>query len=677
MTTVVAERMTYLPALDGLRAVAVTLVVAYHLDVEMARGGFLGVDLFFVISGFLITTLLLREHDSTGRIGLGVFWTRRFRRLVPPLVVMTAATVAASRLYALPEQWSSIRWDAAAAVGYLANWRFILDQQSYFETLLGPSPLRHTWSLAVEEQWYVLWPAVVLGLMLMSRSSTWRRWVPLGAIAAGTVASAVLMAALYDPVDPTRVYFGTDTRAQQLLVGAGLAWLSSRHGLPTAARRSRTRTAIVVVAFVAFALIAATTSDTSPWLYHGGFVAVSLLCAVIVWAVADTDGPMTWLGARPLVWIGTRSYAIYLWHWPVIVFVGAPMGLDLPRPALATLQVALSLLLAELSFRIVERPIRRSTVRPSFLLGGWTAISAATALVAVLVLVTPEGRSLDAVAVVRPSTTTTSPTTITAVPTTDPAGGSVPAPSVESTVPPEPTTVLLLGDSTALSLAERRTLDPGPDWNLQAFARLGCSISGGNPLDAGSDVGIIQGEMCDVWRTEWADAVAQVDPDVTVLMVGAWEVLDHLIDGVAVRFPDQAWFDVVTAGVRESIQIAGANGNLVAVLAVPCMRQAPDTILQTLARNDPDRVAAFNDVLLQEASRHPNVHVIELDELLCPQGTYLEEVDGSPVRYDGVHVTTEGSNFVWTWLLDELSALQRATSSDGRTPTSSSPVPPP
>ncbi len=671
------ERIAYLPALDGLRAVAVTLVVAYHLDVEWARGGFLGVDLFFVISGFLITTLLLREHDSTGRIALGAFWTRRFRRLVPPLVVMTAATVAASRLYALPEQWSSIRWDAAAAVGYVANWRFVLDEQSYFETLLGPSPLRHTWSLAVEEQWYVLWPAVVLGLMLISRSSTWRRWIPLGAIVVGAIASAALMAALYDPADPTRVYFGTDTRAQQLLVGAGLAWLSSRHQLPTAGERSRTRTATVIVAVVAFAFIAATTSDESAWLYHGGFVAVSLLCAVIVWAVADTDGPMAWLGARPLVWIGTRSYAIYLWHWPVIVFVGAPMGLDLPRPTLAALQVTLSVLLAELSFRLVERPIRQSTARPSVLLGGWTAISAATALVAVLVLVTPEGRSLDAVAIVRPSTTTTSPTTSTAAPTTSPAGGSAPTSSVESTVPAGPTTVLLLGDSTALSLAERRTLDPGPDWNVQAFARLGCSISAGDPLDVGSDVGVVQGEGCSLWRTEWADAVDQVEPDVTVLMVGAWEVLDRLIDGVEVRFPDPAWFDVVSAGVRESIEIAGANGNLVTLLAVPCMRQTPDAVLQTLARTDPERVSAFNEILRREAARSPTVQVLDLDELLCPQGVYLEEVDGAPVRYDGVHVSTEGSNLVWRWLLDELSALDQATASNGPTPTSSSTVPPP
>jgi peptidoglycan/LPS O-acetylase OafA/YrhL len=588
---------------------------------------------------------------------------------------MTAATVAATRLYALPEQWSSIRWDAAAAVGYVANWRFIIDEQSYFESLLGPSPLRHTWSLAVEEQWYLLWPAVVLGLLLIARRRSWGRFVPVTAIIVGIVSSSVLMAVLYDPADPTRVYFGTDTRAQQLLVGAALAWLLSQHRLPTAARSSRARSATVVVAFVAFVIVAATTSDESTWLYHGGFVAISLLCAVIVWAVADNDGPLNWLGVRPLVWLGTRSYAIYLWHWPVIVFVGAPMGLDLPRPALATLQVALTLVLAELSFRAVERPIRRSSRRPALLVGGWTAISVATAVAAALVLVAPAGRSLQAVDVVRPNSTEP-PTLAPSTTSTPSAGAPTPTQSVPPTVPVRPSTVLLLGDSTALSLAERRTLDPGPEWNIQAFARLGCSISAGNPLDVGSDVGIIQGENCTVWRTEWADAFAQVEPDVTVLMVGAWEVLDRLIDGVPIRFPDPAWFDVVRTGVREAIAIAGANETHVVLLAVPCMRQAPDTILSTIARNDPARVSAFNDLLREEAARSPNVDVIDLNDRLCPEGSYLEEVDGAPLRYDGVHVTTEGANYVWTWLLDELSALQRASSPGGRTPTTSSPVTP-
>ncbi len=661
-----SERLAYLPALDGLRAIAVTLVVAYHLDVGWARGGFLGVDLFFVISGFLITTLLIQEHDSTGRIGLGSFWTRRFRRLVPPLVVMTAATVAATRLYGLPEQWTSIRWDAAAAVGYLANWRFVLADQSYFETLLGPSPLRHTWSLAVEEQWYIVWPAVVLLLLVVTRRSTRARWAPIAVIAGGAAASAVLMAALYDPADPTRVYFGTDTRAQQLLVGAGLAWLLARFPEHATAPRTRVRVGAVMVAFVAFVLIAASTPDESAWLYHGGFLAVSLLCAVIVWAVADRDGPLRWLGAPALVWVGIRSYGIYLWHWPVIVFVGPPMGIDLPRPALVTLQVALSLALAELSFRFIERPVRASTRRPSVLLGGWTAISVVTALVAVLILVPPEGRSLISSDVVRPSATTVTTTTLLASPPDADEVSAADEPQAASIVtePVEPTTVLVLGDSTALTLAENRTADLGPEWNIQAFARIGCSISGGIPLDAGSDVGIIQGEECSRWRQEWTDAFVQVEPDITVVMVGAWEVLDHFIDGVSIRFPDPAWFDIVGSAVRDAIAIAGADGTDVALLAVPCMRQAPDTVLQTLGRNDLDRVAALNSIFRHEAAVNPNVHFVDLQERLCPDGTFLEQVDDAPVRFDGVHLTPEGSNYVWTWLVDELTALQQPPAPD-------------
>jgi peptidoglycan/LPS O-acetylase OafA/YrhL len=666
------ERLAYLPALDGLRALAVTLVVAYHLDVGWARGGFLGVDLFFVISGFLITTLLIQEHDSTGRIALGSFWSRRFRRLVPPLVVMTAATVAATRLYGIPEQWTSIRWDAAAAVGYVANWRFVFAEQSYFETLLGPSPLRHTWSLAVEEQWYVLWPLVVLGLALIATRSTWGRWVPMVSIAGGTAVSAVLMAALYDPADPTRVYFGTDTRAQQLLVGAALAWLLSRHRFPTAALPGRLRSATVMVAFGAFVLIAATTPDEAPWLYHGGFFAVSLLCAVIVWAVADRDGPLPWLGAAPLVWMGTRSYGIYLWHWPVIVFVGPPIGVELAGSALAALQVALSIALAELSFRIVERPTRASTLRPTFLVGGWTAISVVTALVAALILVPPEGRSLVAGDVVRPSTTTTPPPS--PPPSPEPsipgADGSVAPPIVAEPVTPEPTTVLVLGDSTALTLVENRTVDLGPEWNIQAFARIGCSISDGNPLDVDSDFAIIQGEECARWRSEWTDAFVQVEPDISVVMVGAWEVLDHLVDGIEIEFPDAAWFDVVGAGVRDAVEIAGGEETPVALLTVPCMQQGPDSVLPTLARNDPARISAFNSILQEEAAAHPNVHVVDLEDLLCPEGTYLDDVDGAQVRYDGVHLTPEGADFVWMWLVDELGSLEEASST---VPTVSSP----
>ena len=349
------ERLGYLPALDGLRAVAVTLVVAYHLDFGWARGGFLGVDLFFVISGFLITTLLIREHDSAGRIALGSFWTRRFRRLVPPLVIMTAATVAATRLYGLPEQWSSIRWDAAAAVGYLANWRFVFAEQSYFETLLGPSPLRHTWSLAVEEQWYVLWPAVVVGLLFIAETVE----ATAGCHRVDHRRRRSVGRADGRALRPGRSAHGctsAPTRAPSSSSSAP-AWPGCLPARLPERRRARSAHALrrSWSPSLRSSSIAATTSDESAWLYHGGFVAVSLLCAVIVWAVADTDGPLPWLGARPLAWMGTRSYGIYLWHWPVIVFVGTPMGLELPRWWLAALQVALAVALAELSFRVIER----------------------------------------------------------------------------------------------------------------------------------------------------------------------------------------------------------------------------------------------------------------------------------------------------------------------------------
>ena len=655
-------RLSYLPALDGLRAVAVTLVVAYHLEFEWARGGFLGVDLFFVISGFLITTLLIQERDSTGGIGLASFWTRRFRRLVPPLVVMAAATVAATRLYGLPEQWDSIRWDAAAALGYVANWRFVLADQSYFESLLGPSPLRHTWSLAVEEQWYLVWPVAVA--VLLALAARGKRWIPLAAIGAATVASATMMILRYDPVDPTRVYFGTDTRAQQLLVGAGLAWLMARHRWAAPAPHRRLVGALVMGAFVAFLAIAMTTSDEAPWLYHGGFLSISLLAAALVWAVSTPGraGPLGWLGSPSLVWLGTRSYAVYLWHWPVILFVGAPMGIELSGLPLATLQVAVTLGLAELSFRLVERPVRLSAWRPTVMIGGWTAVSAVTVVVAALVLVTPEDRALNADGVVTPDLTTSTTTTLPqgaareAAPGA-PRAGSEPASSTTTptTVAPPPT-ALVLGDSTALKVIDDIDTSVERSWNILGYATVGCTHADSTPIDVGVDFGTIQDERCTEWRSEWTRWKDYVQPDVSVVMIGAWEVLDHLVDDRRISFPDPAWYDVVRAAISDALDVAGAGGTPVAAIALPCMRQDASAAVPAMARNDPARVAAFNDILVEVAASKPDVHVLDLPSLLCPDGVFLEEIDGEPARYDGVHVGPAGARAVLNWLADQLDA---------------------
>lgn len=666
-------RLSYLPALDGLRAIAVTAVLLYHLDIGWARGGFLGVDLFFVISGFLITTLLLREHDSTGRIGLGAFWIRRFRRLVPPLVVVVAATVLATRLWGVPEQWASVRLDAVAALAYVANWRFVLADQSYFDTLLGPSPLLHTWSLAVEEQWYILWPVVMIGLVALAHRRSARAAV--AAVAGAAVASAVWMAVLYEPADASRVYFGTDTRAQQLLIGAALAWIVQLRP-ERVELGSRTRGAWTVVAgLVAFAVVASSAGDEASWLYRGGFFAISILCALLVLGTATTSpaAPLRWLTWPPLLWIGVRSYGIYLWHWPVILFVGEPMGLELARVPLMVVQVSVTLVLTELSLRLIERPARTTSWRPGLVVATWSAV-AALAVVASLVVLVPGQAEFSTAAVFRPAliasvgdedgssepsrwrssddqpATTTSTSPDDAV---DGATGDAPARApVDSRAD-----VLILGDSTAAALWDR--MDPAwaDDWHVQLMARLGCGIFDGVTLDADSDRPNSHPAECGGWRDEWRWSMYAVDPDVTLVMVGAWEVLDQRVDGVDYRFPSAEWNTLVRKQFTDAISIAASTERPVVVMSLPCMEPSGDD--DTTARTDPARVAAVNEIIAEIAARRPLVSVADLGSMLCPDGEPIGEIDGERVRYDGVHVSAVGSDLVWGWLFPQFEALLR------------------
>ncbi|MGD0765697.1 MAG: acyltransferase, partial [Dehalococcoidia bacterium] len=221
-------RFSYRPGLDGIRALAVAAVLAYHADFPWARGGFLGVDAFFVLSGYLITTILLTEWNARGGIGLLAFWTRRARRLLPALYLMLIGVAIYAVFMASPLELDKIRGDALATIAYVANWRPIFTGASYFDRFSIPSPLNHTWSLAIEEQYYLIWPLLLLFLLRV------RRLTPNALLAvtlAMAAASAILMGALFQPGhDPSLVYYGTDTRAQSLLVGAALAMLLLRTG---------------------------------------------------------------------------------------------------------------------------------------------------------------------------------------------------------------------------------------------------------------------------------------------------------------------------------------------------------------------------------------------------------------------------------------------------------------
>jgi peptidoglycan/LPS O-acetylase OafA/YrhL len=352
----------YMPGLDGLRAIAVLGVILYHLNFSWAEGGLLGVGVFFTLSGYLITDILLNQVDKGG-IKLTSFWLARARRLLPGLFVMLIAVMAWVTLIG-PHQPPDFRTAALTAAGYFNNWWLIFHDVSYFARFAPPAPLNHLWSLSVEEQFYIAWPfLLMLGLHFVpdvKHATGVRPRLALVALAAA-LCSGILMAILYSPsLDPSRVYYGTDTRALELLVGAALAmvWPSRRLHARIAPQAQRTIEAAGVVGLVTIGLMFWRADEFSPFLYRGGFALLALASVLAVAALAHPAsrlGPI--VGCRPMRWIGERSYGIYLWTLPIIVLTTpeGTQGADLLR---AVLQVAAIMSVAELSWRYVENPIR-------------------------------------------------------------------------------------------------------------------------------------------------------------------------------------------------------------------------------------------------------------------------------------------------------------------------------
>jgi peptidoglycan/LPS O-acetylase OafA/YrhL len=354
-----------MPGLDGLRAIAVLAVIAYHLDLGWAPGGLLGVGVFFTLSGYLITDLLLGTRAVSGSLKLGEFWIRRARRLLPAVFLMIAVVVAWVILLE-PAFLPGLRSDVLAATFYVSNWWNIVREASYFARFGPPPPLEHLWSLAVEEQFYLIWPWLVWIVLRFTRKSPTLAGMSLTGMAlALSATSAIAMWVLYEPgVDPTRVYEGTDTRAFGLLLGAALAvvWPSRRLSTDLATRWRVLLDGVGVAGLVVIALLIWRTSEYSPFLYHGGIVLLTIGTVATVAALAH---PATLLGVAvgwaPLRWIGVRSYGIYLWHWPIIVLT-APSLDQRPTFTLQVLQVAATIAVAALSWRFFEEPIRRGAL---------------------------------------------------------------------------------------------------------------------------------------------------------------------------------------------------------------------------------------------------------------------------------------------------------------------------
>lgn len=358
--------MGYLPGLDGIRALAVLGVMLYHADLPWMPGGFLGVDVFFVLSGFLITSLILEEFDRRGKIDFKTFYIRRARRLLPALLLMLAVVgVAAAFFYR--DAAPAFRTDAIASLFYVNNWWYIAADQSYFEFIGRPPLLKHLWSLSIEEQFYLIWPAITLVALKFGK----RRAVLITALV-GAIASTIWMAVLSvsngfpELADPSRAYFGTDSHIMGLLIGAALATVWRPGRLPTklVPGAKILLTAIGVASLLAVIWVFWQVGEFSGFLYRGGFLLFAVLVAVLVAMASHPGSPFgAMLGTQPWRYIGQRSYGLYLWHWPIFMVTRPDLDIGLDGLPLLILRFGLTFGVAELSYRYVEMPIRRGAIK--------------------------------------------------------------------------------------------------------------------------------------------------------------------------------------------------------------------------------------------------------------------------------------------------------------------------
>ncbi|WP_229481627.1 acyltransferase family protein [Mycolicibacterium mageritense] len=643
-----------IPALDGIRAIAVLLVLAGHAGVPGMAGGFIGVDVFFVLSGFLITSLLLDEFSRTDRIDLKSFWVRRARRLLPAMIVMTLAVVAARDLFP-PEAVASLRDDAVAAFFWIANWVFVAQQTDYFTQGATPSPLQHTWSLGVEEQYYLLWPLLLVGAILLMRRRSVRavRMTVFAIATVGVVASAAEAILMVNPESLNRVYFGTDTRAQALLVGAAAAALLVRDwsALTVSGTLIRTRwrrwIAWVLPVFGIGVLAVAThfaTGDARDF-RHGLLIVVAVGAVLLVAPVAlDQDGYVARaLAWRPLVALGAISYGVYLWHWPIFLILnGERTGLT--GWSLMALRFGVTIAVSALSWWAIEQPVRRwrPTHVPMLRLAAATVATAAVVTTAVIPV---GGRPAQPPGPDVMSTALTGVDVGAEVPV---AVGSPPARRAPGTQ-----TVAVFGDSVAWTLM--RYLPKTPGFSFSDYTTIGCGITRGGPYRSAGET-LNQKPECDTWPERWTQRIKHDRPDTVLLMIGRWEIVDRMHDGNWTHIGDDAYDTYLQGELQRALDILSSTGAKVVVTTAPYNRRGERADGSLYPEDQPARVQEWNSLLRKVAAKRPNVSVLDFNAKLNPGGSYTAKVDGIRMRSDGVHPTAEAVKWLTPWLLDSLSS---------------------
>ncbi len=501
------SRLTHLPALDGLRGLALMVVLCFHAGFSWAKGGFLGVSIFFTLSGFLITSLLVREWGSDHRIDLRMFWSRRFRRLMPAALATLAGVSVLAWVIGTHDQLHTLRLDVWAAAAYIANWRFLFAGRSYADLWSAPSPVQHFWSLAVEEQFYFVYPLLAFGALRVGG-----RRLLAAVLGVGTAASVVWALHLHGSLD--RVYYGTDTRGAELLVGGLLAlWWTSRAEAPERPVTRRGRVAVAAlggVGLVGSAALWPMVSQTSGFVTHG-LLPLQAALSVAMIAAAVRPGPIaSLLSWRPLAGVGLISYGLYLYHWPIFLVL-SPARTHLAQIPLFGLRVAVTGLAAGISYRWLEQPIRRRRV-----LVNWhvipAAVGAVTAVAVVAALVTVQiPASTVAYADVRLAGHVATVVHLDAGTT---GGASLPAVGAVSTTTtpgagPVPSAVMIVGDSGMYDVSAALAA---------VYGRLGTTTVVNASWPGFSLTGNSAG-----WHRDWPGLVAANRPQIVYVMLGGWD----------------------------------------------------------------------------------------------------------------------------------------------------------
>ena len=678
--------ITYQPALDGVRALAVLAVLFFHGEVAGFGGGYLGVSVFFTLSGFLITSLLAAETDSRGSVRLGAFYARRARRLLPASVLLVVLVMIASIVTDWFDAVADLRAHIVGSLLQVANWVFLATDGSYQELLQqaagAASPLEHYWSLAIEEQFYWLWPVAFVGLWKLGRTSRGRLAL-LGAVTAGFVVVAPVTAAVWGS---DAAYWASPARAAEILLGAFLA-------LAVAGRTVSPRLWVLApVALAALAVCVVTFPAAGGPAYSGWLPAIGALSALLLLGL-QVDSPVrAACSVAPLVWLGRISYGVYLFHWPIFVVVNDERtGID--GPALFALRMALTLAVAQVSFTFFEQPIRSASgvgIRPTLIAAG--GATATVILVAIVVVpgadsdywATPgevaEAASLDTddapLLVAEPTTTgsTASPETSTAPAspetTTAPASPVVDAETAPtsvdstttstttSTIPaiPElsrPVRMIVAGDSTGeaygngvVSWAAASPDVAQAELNVErgcGFLRDGDYLLDGEWTEVRDD--------CSDWlERDLPDRVSETGADVVLMVTTSWDVLDRRWDAGAGFATDtdemraRLRFDFTR--VTDELLAEGAG----AVVWVKAPIPNPLWFSRGTEQEQPARHEVLHDVMDEIAVTHPgDVYVVDLLGYFDEMG-YTDDVD---LRPDGVHVTPEAAEAIAVDFLGE------------------------